>query len=188
VLVHPPQRAVGVLPLESERLGGLDPLPPPLELRITRRLHRVVHVEVGSVQEVPHVERRHEVGHDTQLEIPRLLEPLDDDLLDRSSSVQVLHDLGLARLEPVVQEVAVVREHRVVLSLAGKLLDLDVIRQLRPELTDVDPGRDDITQPPALADGLRSRLHLDRAPDAGARSSERHVLAFSSSIRRCTVA
>ena len=99
-----------------------------------------VDVHERGGQEVPDPELPDEVGDGRQLDVAGLAEALDHDLLHRPRAVHQRQQLDLAGLEPIVQEIPRVGDHRVVVAPPEReLLYLDVGRELGPELGGIDP-------------------------------------------------
>src|SRR5581483_3354520 len=113
--------------LTGLRAGGRD--------RPKGPMHHLGHVHVSRFEEVAGPQLRDEVRDPRQLEIPRLPEPLEDDLLHGSCAVHQLDELELSGLESVVEEPSRVRDHGVVVAPSKvEGLHLDVLREPRPAL------------------------------------------------------
>ena len=91
-------------------------------------------------------------------------EALDDDLADRSRAVHQRQQLGLVDGQLVVKELAGVRDQGVVVAPSQpEDPQLDVGRELRPELGGIQPGRELIPQG-TVAEGARSDGCLEVQP------------------------
>src|SRR5436189_4616346 len=103
--MQPLDRSLGTVPVDGQGRGEL-PKTLPLELRIDLTLHDGVDVDEPLLQEILQVQRVHEVGDASDLDLPTLLQTLDDDLLDRSAAVHHLEQLVVGLLEAEHDEIA----------------------------------------------------------------------------------
>ena len=143
VIMDPAHHPIRAGPFDRERLGELLDLARDRRLGRDRTGDRGVDVQERGVEEPTHLELLHQIGDTAELEVAGVLEPVDDDLLDRAIPVEKRKDLDFTRLEPVVEQVPGVRDEGVVVAPSQmELLHLDVLGEPGARLGPVAQDRE----------------------------------------------
>jgi hypothetical protein len=184
VVIEPLHHAIGVLPFDRKGLGERAGPPSAFGDRIESLRHHLVHVPITLLEEVPLVQGADEIGDGIGIQVTRRLELFEHDLLHGPGAVHLPEQRDITRIQPVVQEVARVRDHHVVVApLERELTDLHVVGELRPvpvriqELGELIPD-------PVLRSAFAPRALRDEVVHAEARHGLDASAARSRS-RRC---